>query len=49
MKTTFEQWLRARHLKDCAQCQKEGKARLVDTNAYALMLYQEWQKSLAKT
>ena len=45
---TFEQWLRGRHLKDCAQCQREGKAKLIDANAYALYLYKEWLKSLDK-
>lgn len=29
----FEDWVRARHLEDCPQCNNDGKARLMDTDA----------------
>lgn len=38
----FEKWLRDRHLKECAQCQKEGKARLQDCDLVALNLVKEF-------
>ena len=40
----FEKWMRERHLKECAQCQSEGKARLMDCDAVAVMLFREFYK-----
>lgn len=41
----FKQWLKEKHLKECAQCQKEGKARLQDTNLVAYWLFKEFYES----
>lgn len=38
----FEEWMRKRHLKECVQCQKEGKARLMDSNHLAVLLFKEF-------
>lgn len=42
----FEQWVRDRHLKECAQCQKEGKARLTDTYLVAVVLFKAFEGGL---
>lgn len=40
----FREFLEKRHLKDCSQCQKEGKARIMDCEAVALSLFKEFIK-----
>lgn len=42
----FEQWLRERHLKECTQCQKDGKAKLMDADNMAVQLFKEFYKTL---
>jgi len=42
MDKEFEAWLRGRHLKSCLHCQRDGKARLVDGDSYALWVFREF-------
>jgi hypothetical protein len=41
----FEKWLRERHLEGCIQCQKDGKARLMDSYALANVLFREFYET----
>ena len=45
MTEEFKEWVRERHLQVCQQCQKEGKARLVDADAYAVKLLEEFEEA----
>lgn len=38
----FKQWLEERHLKECGQCQREGKAKLQDYNVMAYVLFENF-------
>ena len=40
----FEQFLKEKHLKECAQCRREGKAILQDGNLVAILLFREFCK-----
>lgn len=44
----FENWMKKRHLDNCYQCQYEGKAKLMDTDAVAVMLFKEFYKQYKK-
>lgn len=47
MDKKFEKWMRDTHLRECVQCQKEGKARLVDSQLMAVIWFREFYYELS--
>ena len=48
MDKKFEDWVRKKHLEKCSQCKKEGKTRLIDSDAYAVYLFKEFYREIRK-
>ena len=48
MNEEFEAWLRGRHPKSCLHCQRDGKARLVDGDDYALWSFRGFYADFKK-
>ncbi len=44
----FEEWMRKEHLKECNQCQKEGRARLMDHKLYAVTTFRYFYETIFK-
>lgn len=42
----FESWVRENHLKECVECQRKGKARIMDSEVLAVNWVSEFAQSL---